>query len=288
MEKKWICIEIFCGMDVLDDLAAELVEAFGVSVELIEKGVRFYLAGEDFQKASEEKLRSLLKIVKESHSLPMLPTYRTSLLLDDDWADRWKEHFKPLRVGKHFLICPTWEQPHATAGDRVILIDPGRAFGTGHHETTRLCLEWLEESVHEFKNMERKSLLDVGTGSGILAMASALLGFEPVLGIDNDPEAIEVAAENLELNHLSHKIQLEVTTVADVKERYSVVISNIQSIPLIEMASAMVRRVEPSGRLVLSGILVEQKADVQAAYEQAGMKLTRSRTDGEWCLLAFE
>ena len=230
--------------------------------------------------------------MKASHSLDSDMVYRTSLLLDDDWADRWKDHFKPLRVGKHFLVCPSWEECNAGPDDRVISMDPGRAFGTGHHETTRLCLEWLEDCSGALQAsgrlQGRASLLDVGTGSGILCMAAALLGFQPVLGIDNDPEAIEVALENLELNRLSSRVELREATVAEISDRYTVVIANIQSIPLVEMAPDMVRRLAPSGKLGLSGILLEQQDEVRTAYESLGLRWVETRTAGEWCLLAFE
>jgi ribosomal protein L11 methyltransferase len=171
-------------------------------------------------------------------------------------------------------------------------MDPGRAFGTGHHETTRLCLEWLEDCSEALQASGRllgqTSLLDVGTGSGILCMAAALLGFQPVTGIDNDPEAIEVALENLELNRLSSRVELREATVAETSGRYAVVIANIQTIPLVEMASDMVRCLAPSGKLGLSGILLEQQDEVRTAYEGLGLRCVETRTAGEWCLLAFE
>lgn len=292
MNRQWVCTEIECDANVQDDLAAEVAEAFNVSVEFIDKGIRFYLEGSALSDAHEEELQRIFQYIKASHSLDSDPVCRTSLLFDDDWADRWKDHFKPLRVGRHFLVCPSWEECNPGPDDRVISMDPGRAFGTGHHETTRLCLEWLEDCFGALQASGRlqgqASLLDVGTGSGILCMAAALLGFQPVLGIDNDPEAIEVAVENLELNRLSSRVELREATVGEISGRYAVVIANIQSIPLVEMAPDMVRCLAPSGKLGLSGILLEQQDEVRTAYESLGLRCVETRTAGEWCLLAFE
>lgn len=285
--KKWIGIEISCNEELADDLAAEIGEAFGVGVEIIEQGIRFYLEGDRFLKAWEERLRELLDTFRNTFD-PTLPlTYRHFLLNDENWADRWKEHFKPLRIGRSFLICPTWEKVRPDPADRVILMDPGRAFGTGHHETTRLCLEWLEDWAEHEGNPKQCSLLDVGTGSGILSIAAALLGCKSVLGIDNDPEAIEVARENLLLNRLTSRIRLLEGTVSDVSDHFEVVLANIQALPLIKMAPDLVGRLADEGRLVLSGILTEQKDKVRAAYEQHKLNLTESRVCGEWCLLVL-
>jgi len=192
-----------------------------------------------------------------------------------------------LRVGRRFLVCPTWDNSEPGAGDRVILMDPGRAFGTGHHETTRLCLEWLEDWT-ESNRPDTMSLLDLGTGSGILAMAGALLGFGRVLAVDNDEEAVEVARENLRVNGLEGRIVLSVGSVGELEERFDVVAANLQANPLIEMAHALSERLQPEGMLVLSGILVDQGESVRSAYEEAGLLFVERRSAGEWCLLAFQ
>ena len=134
-------------------------------------------------------LRLCLTRVRSSLAVSEIP--------DEDWSRTWKEHFKPLRVGRRFLVSPTWEKVHCDPERLIIRIDPGRAFGTGHHESTRLCLEWLESCRELDPGSARMSLLDLGTGSGILAIGAALLGFAEVVGIDNDPEAVEVAKENV-------------------------------------------------------------------------------------------
>jgi ribosomal protein L11 methyltransferase len=287
MRKSWTGVEISCDEEAADELAAEVAEAFGVGVEVGDRYVRFYLEGVEFLKEWESKLNRLLDEIGRSLHPGRPFSYTTFQLQDEGWADRWKEHFKPLRIGSHFLICPTWEDVRPEAEDRVIMMDPGRAFGTGHHETTRLCLEWLEDWAGD-RNAAASSLLDVGTGSGVLAMAAALLGFEEVLGIDNDPEAIEVAKENVALNRMTDRIVLREATVSGVGSCFDVVIANIQALPLMEMAGALSERLKDTGRLVLSGILVEQQEDVRAAFEKRGLKFSSGEVAGEWALLVFE
>ena len=193
-----------CGDETADILAVEFAERFGVSVEFISGGIRVYLDSARFAE-EEEHIRQIVRSAS-ARSEEGTVGLALSRIPDEDWSQTWKAHFKPLRVGRRFLVSPTWELVPSGPERLVIRIDPGRAFGTGHHETTRLCLEWLEDCPRELDfNSAPLSLLDVGTGSGILAIGAALLGFQSVVGIDNDPEAIEVAEENIVLNGLSDK-----------------------------------------------------------------------------------
>ena len=189
-----------------------------------------------------------------------------------------KSHFKPLRVGRRFLIVPTWEDANPTVEDLVIRMDPGRAFGTGHHETTRLCLRWLEEWAEGRRDLRSRSVLDVGTGSGILAIAAALLGVDRATGVDNDPEAIEVARENIELNALSERVCAMEGSVGDVDGTFDAVLANIQANPLVEMATSLGDRVATGGRLVLSGVLIEQRESVLSAFERTGRRFLDMKT----------
>lgn len=288
MKKNWICIEIACGARVADDLAAEIADEFEVGVEITDGGLRFYLEEISLKQEQESKLRRIIENIKNSLHPEGEITYSTCPLIDDDWADNWKAYFKPLRLGKRFLICPTWEDVNPEPGDRVIRMDPGRAFGTGQHETTRLCLEWLEEWASVQSELGSRSLLDLGTGSGVLAIGGALAGIGKIVAADNDPEALEVASENVALNQLGHIINLQEGTAADIRGEYDVVLANIMAGPLIEMARELVRRLADRGRMALSGILIEQMEAVEAAYEAAGLELVGRKTDGEWCLLDFQ
>ncbi|MGO9022129.1 MAG: 50S ribosomal protein L11 methyltransferase [Syntrophobacteraceae bacterium] len=283
MTKNWTRIDLTCGPETADILAAEFAELFRVSVEYIAGGIRIYL---DSARFADEKER-LRQIVDSAPTLPDEGAIGLAFseIPDEDWSRTWKEHFKPLQVGRRFLVSPTWEAVHCDSERLIIRIDPGRAFGTGHHESTRLCLEWLE-SCHP--GSARMSLLDLGTGSGILAIGAALLGFRKVIGIDNDPEAIKVAKENIILNGLSEKISLLCATPEGVGGLFDVVISNIESKPLVRMSETIASKVRGKGLLALSGILIEQADEVSAEYEKRGLRLTGSKTAGEWVLLGFQ
>lgn len=288
MPEKWICIEVECEGKAADELGAELAERYGVPIEFTDRGIRFYLEDDRFSKIGKSGVLEVLSSFRDSlypgTSFPCAMT----VLPDEDWTANWKAHFKPLRVGRRFLICPTWEDAAPCAHDRVLSIDPGRAFGTGHHETTALCLRWLEEWAEERDVAELGTLLDLGTGSGILAMAAVLLGYREVVGLDNDPEAIEVAEENVVLNGLQGKMTLRTGSVTGIDGCFDIVVANIQSQPLVEMAREIAKRVKPRGRAVLSGILLDQQAAVRDAYEGSGMIPAGSKTAGEWCLLEFK
>ena len=287
MTKSWTRIDITCGTQTADILAAEFAELFGVSVEFIPDGIRIYLDSARFAGERERLLKTVESVRSPAGEAGI--GLALSEIADEDWSQTWKAHFKPLRVGRRFLVSPTWEKAPPDPERLVIRIDPGRAFGTGHHESTRLCLEWLESYPQDpGYNPAGLSLLDVGTGSGILAIGAALLGFRKVVGIDNDPEAIEVARENIIVNGLSGKIQLLCATIEEVSGRFDVIVANIHSMPLIGMSETMASKLSEGGRLGLSGILAEQAGEVRAEYERRSLRLTGTTSEGEWVMLAFE
>jgi ribosomal protein L11 methyltransferase len=290
MKEEWICIEVSCDAEVADDLAAEISEAFNKNIEITHEGIRFYLGADLINEDWEARLQEILGGFVKLRPQGAETTYNYSLIIEEGWADRWKVHFKPLRVGRHFIVCPTWERAVPEIEDNIILMDPGRAFGTGHHETTRLCLEWLEEWALGSSDPGSRSLLDVGCGTGILAIGAALLGIERVVALDNDPEAIEVATENVALNQLAGRIQLVNATVdcIDRNDSFDVILANIQAAPLRGLATELTRKLKQQGKMALSGILLEQLADVRTAYEKQGMTLAGMRHAGEWCLLELK
>ncbi len=292
MNNAWMRYDVGCSAGLTEELAAFVGESLSVSVEITDRGVRFYMDFHEERCRGLRKIESLLQDFRRSFSLEEPMSLESSLLEGDDWANAWKAHFKPLRIGSRLLVCPTWEEPPVLGGEKVILMDPGQAFGTGHHETTRLCLDWLESNLES--NGERKpgessrSLLDVGTGSGILAIAGALLGFDPVVGVDNDPDALHVAQENVGLNGLAHKVTLVLSERVETPGKFHVVMANIQALPLMDMSQILAERLAEYGKLVLSGILCEQQGRVRRAFQERGFLLTELREAGEWCLMVFQ
>lgn len=205
-----------------------------------------------------------------------------------DWRESWKRHFRPLRVGRALLVKPGWSRERARPGQRVVVLDPGLSFGTGQHPTTAFCLAQL---VRARRAGAAQSLLDAGTGSGLLAIAAAKLGYAPVDAFDFDPDSIRVAADNARRNRVADRIALrraDLTRLpAHPSRTYDVVCANLIAGLLLAERDRLVARVKPGGRLVLAGILLGQFAEVRTAYEAAGLRLVAEQARKEWRSGAF-
>jgi ribosomal protein L11 methyltransferase len=197
-----------------------------------------------------------------------------------DWAESWKRHFKPFTVGPQLLVKPSWSLRTARPGQCTVVIDPGLSFGTGQHPTTRFCLEQLAAARIP---SARQTFLDVGTGSGILAIAAAKLGYWPVRALDFDPAAVRVAKENARKNRVKlHLTRGDVTKLARSVSKYDVVCANLTADLLESCAAKIARFVKPSGRLVLAGILRTQIFSVRKCFELRGFLTKKSHAEGEW------
>ncbi len=201
----------------------------------------------------------------------------------EDWSEAWKKHFSPLEIGSRLLVRPGWSRRKARKGQAVVVLDPGLSFGTGQHPTTAFCLEQL---VARRVPGTAQSFLDVGTGSGILAIAAAKLGYGPVEALDNDPEAVRTARLNAQRNRMLRRIQFGRRDIRRMTVRpaakYSVVCANLISTLLIEERERLLARVKPNGILVLAGVLASEFSSVRKAYAVAGWKLVSSRRENEW------
>ena len=204
-----------------------------------------------------------------------------------DWAESWKRHFKPISIGSALLVRPSWSRRPARRGERIVVLDPGLSFGTGQHPTTRFCLEEL--AVARRKKVAQ-SFLDMGTGSGILAIAAAKLGYHPVEAFDFDPDAVRIAKSNAAKNRVRGvrftKKNLSRLPLMSAR-RYHVICANLISDLLIEERARILARLSPGGTLVLAGILHSQFDVVRRAYESAGLKLKGHRVENEWESGAF-
>jgi ribosomal protein L11 methyltransferase len=203
---------------------------------------------------------------------------RVEDLVGDAWRDAWKDHFEPFWLTQSIAIRPPWSTvfPGPEPGKTVLELEPGRAFGTGLHATTSLVAAALEDRRAVF---EKGSVLDVGTGSGILALVALSLGAARARGIDVDPDAVLVARENATRNGLAARVDFDTAPLSDVKATYDVVVANIEARVLIPMATEIAARVRPGGLLILSGVLNEQKDEVLRAY---GGCASDVRAAGEW------
>lgn len=235
--------------------------------------------------APDETFPGILQQLKERLDLmrSQQPQYGaliadTRTVSEDAWAEVWKKYYKPFYAGPHLVIKPTWEAFDPAPGDRIIEIDPGMAFGSGTHETTSMCLSLLEQSISG-----GEEIIDVGTGSGILAIGAALLGAGHVLAIDIDPDAVKVAAENIIHNHVSDRIDVQQGNLLDqVSAVCDICVANIISDVIIAFAAPLKAHIRPGGLFICSGIVSSRADEVQLALENAEYEIIRKAVKGEW------
>jgi ribosomal protein L11 methyltransferase len=236
--------------------------------------VRCYVPASELGAVLTEDLRRAMQAIP-SVELTAKPLY------EEDWAVSWREFFGVVDSGGRVVIVPSWLEHDAAPGQLVIHLDPGQAFGTGHHETTRLCLTTLEEHV-----APGYAVLDVGTGSGVLAMAAVLLGAERVTAIDIDPVAVEVARRNCDENGVGERVTVATGTLKpDHPGRYDLVVSNISTAANTALAEAFAAVLRPGGRLILSGILGVDAEGVRNAMRIRGLSTTAVRYERDWCCI---
>ena len=206
------------------------------------------------------------------------------LVHEADWANAWKVHFPVLRVGERIVIRPTWRRHRRRPGDVVLALDPGMAFGTGLHPTTRLCLASLE-SLADRGVLDGARVLDVGSGSGILSIAAALLGASSVLAVDVDPIAVEASAANARRNRLARRIRARPGSAPTGEGPFDVVVANLIASLLVQLADGLVADLGPVGTLLASGIFANRETEVVAAFEARGLSIARRWAEGDWVAL---
>lgn len=207
-----------------------------------------------------------------------------SVVRMEDWAENWKQNFSTLRIGSRLVIHPSWEAYEPAAGEVAIEIDPGMAFGTGTHGTTQLCLEMIAELLQA--EQPPQQMLDVGTGSGILALGAAALGCPRVLANDIDPLACEVARENVTKNRLQDCVEISPLPLEELPGVYDLVVANILAEENVRLKQYFLDHLRPGGWLVLSGILQEKEGLVREGFADLPLRSYPTRTQDEWiCLL---
>lgn len=209
---------------------------------------------------------------------------RTRIVQEADWAHAWKAHFPVIRVGRRIVVRPTWRRHRRHPDDAVIALDPGMAFGTGLHPTTRLCLAALEH-VADRGGLAGARVLDVGCGSGILAIGAVRLGAATVLGVDTDPIAVESTLANARHNRLARRIQARVGSLPSGAEAHDVVLANLIASVLVSLAGELATELRPGGVLVASGIFVDREGAVLSAFEAVDLIVGARTAEGEWIAL---
>lgn len=272
------------------DALAELLQArFGqpaaiyTDLEKARTTVAVYLESKpDWTKARLQSLSQELGRL-ETGTATAAPRVVLEALRPQDWAEAWKRHFKPLVIGNKLRIRPSWSRSARRGNQVEVVLDPGLSFGTGQHPTTAFC---LGELVRACRPGLKQSLLDLGTGSGILALAAAKLGYQPIDALDLDPESIRIAKANERFNQLAGIIRFRCQDLASLPlnspRRYSVICANLMAELLQAQKSRILAKLQPEGVLVLAGILRSEFAAVQQAYQAEGLRLIKSRSEREW------
>jgi len=252
--------------------------------------VRAYLPGIDpagVRRAVAEAATALGHL--QAFGLRPIADLQIRLVREADWAEAWKSHFPVLRVGRRLVIRPTWRRHRRLPGDVVLSLDPGMAFGTGLHPTTRLCLAALEtladEGLLAGGTTGSARVLDVGCGSGILAIAAGKLGARDLLGVDTDPIAVESTLANARLNGLTRRIRVRQGSVPTGEPTFDVVLANLIASLLVQLAPSLRAELAPGGRILASGIFRDREGDVVAAFRAAGLEMGRRWAEEDWVAL---
>ena len=231
----------------------------------------------------EENPAEALSFLRERLDDQKIPhTLRTDAIKEEDWAFGWKKYYHPIRIGEHIVVCPSWESCSLEPGDVMLRLDPGMAFGTGTHETTRLCLQMLEKFVKPGMD-----ILDVGCGSGILSICGILLGGKSAVGVDIDQTAVKVADENAEMNHVQDKTVYLCGDLTDkVSGKYQIVCANIVADVVIRLIPDVGSFMDDGAVLLVSGIIEPRREEVVEALAQHGYQVIDSREEKGWCAMA--
>jgi ribosomal protein L11 methyltransferase len=290
----WMKIEFSAPMEMIDALNNFVTEigaqgAFQETLEpLSSNGSPEPLSGEvlkaflPFDVRLEQRLAALQVYIDSLTELfPELeqPGFRTEIIRDPDWG---KKYFKPLRVSRNIVIKPTWERFSPAGREIVIEIDPGMAFGTGQHPSTRMCLEAIDELFLKERPVEPWRVLDIGTGTGILGIACAKLGAGRVLCVDNDEQATKIASENVRINRVEDRVTVTSRDVAELTEPFHLIVANLTAKILIELYPHLVRLARPGGYLVISGIIDRNKPEIEARFPGDSFSIHRLITEKEW------
>ena len=291
-------VSVVTTLEAEDAVAEMLGSTFGVAAAayydlekqvslvsaFIEKGQRTVFTA----KAARSAVATGLKRVADAGLTVGPGEIQIARVKPEDWAESWKRHFHPLKIGRELLVKPSWSKLRPLKNQAVVILDPGLSFGTGQHPTTSFC---LGEIVRCRSVDAPQSFLDIGTGSGILAIAAAKLNYKPIFAFDFDPQSVYVARENTRTNLVATQVKLTRGDVLKLSlkpaRQFDLVCANLISNVLMAAREQIVCRVKPGGTLVLAGILATEFGLIKKEFARSGMKLVASRVENEWCSGSF-
>ena len=288
--KHWLVLKFIVPKGFKEAISNFLIEEGATGVEEVDEDLKWEKFKVYFPQNGKGKkvLQSLSRYLKSLEKItPEISRAKieTTSIAEQDWGENWKRFFKPVQVTSTFVVKPPWSKIRLRKNQIPIDIYPAMAFGTGTHATTRLCLKALE------KRLGKKgfSVLDVGTGSGILSIAAARLGAREVLGLDIDSVAIKNARENVERNRVSDIVKIRKGRVGDIPKRFDRVVANIDFKNLKRMRRSLIRHLKDRGFLILSGILTEEEERIRRNYLEMGLlRWVETEREGEWACLVFK
>jgi len=280
----WLQISIRADPSALDDIANFLIQRGSPGVVVKKREIQGYFAQGADALGVKGDARRYLRSIKKVYPGMRDDAVRWRYLKDRNWNKAWQRFFKPQKIGRQFLVCPPWLEPPPLGKRRLITIEPGLAFGTGTHATTRGCMEFIEKAGALLRG-GKFDALDVGTGSGILSIALIKIGAKKVWAIDNDPVALKVARQNLIANGAAQKVRLSGARLNQIRRLFSLVAANLTAETIMALDDGLAKRVAPGGCLILSGILQHKAGGIRRHFVASGFELVGRKREREWVTL---
>jgi ribosomal protein L11 methyltransferase len=287
VSSSWLQLSLKAPAAALDTISNFLIERGSPGVVLKRNEVRAYFARPAKSAALKRDVQRFLNGIQQIYPGVGEEPPEWSVLKDRNWNHSWRRFFSPRKVGRHFCVTPPWTEPPPSRRRQVITIEPGMAFGTGTHATTRCCMEFLEEAV-ALSSQEPIRALDIGTGSGILAIALAKLGAQSVLALDIDPIALQAARLNVRRNRVGRAVRLSNSRPGTINDTFHIVVANLTAETILGLASVLSGRVAAGGFLILSGILRPKAYGVLRCFTPRSFALLRQAAAGEWITLLLK
>lgn len=286
MPQTWLRLSVRARAADLDAVANFLIERGSPGVVVKRNAIQAYFRSRASESLKQALRRFLLDLEGlDGHRRKLRARWR--VIEEENWHDSWRRFIKPQKIGKCFWVTPPWLPPPKNNRLEVITIEPGMAFGTGTHATTRGCLEFLEEAAGFFRG-KHFDALDVGTGSGILAIALAKLGAGSIWAVDSDPLALRVARENVSRNGAQRNVQLFGGKLSRIRRSFPLVVANLTAETILGLADALAKKLKPHGYLILSGILRQQARAVIRRFRTDRFVLVRRKREKEWVTLLLK
>jgi ribosomal protein L11 methyltransferase len=283
---SWLQLSVRTRAADVDALSNFLIERGSPGVVLKKHGLEAFFVHSRDDAALRKDVRLFLGEIARLSSTIGKPRLEWKIIKAENWQHSWKRFIKPRRVGESFWVTPPWIEAPKFRRRQVITIEPGMAFGTGTHATTRGCMEFLELVADRLENGEFTAL-DVGTGSGILAIALAKLGARTIWAVDNDAVALTVARENLRVNGMAERVHLSASPLSGIKQKFAVVVANLTAETILELAEALEKKVARNGYLILSGILPTKSSAIARRFAVKFKTVKRKRAH-EWATLLLQ